>query len=71
MKLYLLSTVGLGDYYVVAEDPTSAESILSKLLYSQDYGYSNSRIINNIKLLAKGVDRNFVNLGTQRLILPE
>lgn len=71
MKLYLLSTVGLGDYYVVAEDPTSAESSLSKLLYSQDYGYSDSRIVNTIKLLAKGVDRNFVNLGTQRLILPE
>jgi hypothetical protein len=70
-KLYLLTTAGLGDYYIVAKDPTSAESSLSKLLYSQDYGSSISRVVNNIKLLAKGVDRGFVNLGTQRLILPE
>lgn len=51
-KLYLLSTRGLGDFYLVAETPNDAEDKLKLLLNKSDYGYSSSRPVVNIKLLA-------------------
>lgn len=52
-KLYLLSTQGLGDFYLVAETPNDAEDKLKVLLNKSDYGISDKRKVNNIKLLAE------------------
>lgn len=59
MNLYLLTTTGLGDYYVVASDPTSAECHLKSMLDSADYGYTHNRKVVNIKLMATKVQNDF------------
>lgn len=43
MKLYLVSTVGFGDYYIIANDPTSAENKILSILNESDYGFSSER----------------------------
>lgn len=53
MELYLVSTVGLGDFYVVEKCPTSAAVKLGRLLSKSDYGLSDDRIVTNIKILGK------------------
>ena len=52
MKLYLLTTQKLGDFYVVASDPTRAETMLILMLNKADYGFSDDRKVVNIKNLA-------------------
>lgn len=52
-KLYLLSTQGLGDFYLVANTPNDAEDKLKLLLNKADYGFSEKRKITNIKTLAE------------------
>jgi transcription elongation factor GreA-like protein len=52
-KLYLLSTQGLGDFYLVANSPNDAEDKLKLLLNKSDYGISEKRKVINIKLLAE------------------
>lgn len=51
-NLYLLSTVGLGDFYIISLDPTSAENLLKSLLSKADYGISDKRKVKNISILA-------------------
>jgi hypothetical protein len=56
MNLYLCSNQ-IGDYYVIAEDPTSAQIKLERLLggggvEGSGYGLSFERKVENIKLLA-------------------
>ena len=53
MELYLVSTVGLGDFYIVEKCPTSAVAKLRELLSKSDYGISDKRIVTNIKILGK------------------
>ncbi len=53
-NLYLLTTAGLGDYYVLAKDPTEAQNALRKILDDQDYGISDRREVVVIKLISKG-----------------
>jgi hypothetical protein len=52
--LYLL-TCGLGDYYVIAKNPTDAETYLRLMLNKADYGFEHQRAIKNIKVLAKEI----------------
>ncbi len=52
-KLYLVSTYGLGDFYIVSPDPTSAEKLLTSLLDKTDYGLWSNRKITNIKILTE------------------
>jgi len=52
MKLCLITTIGLGDFYVVASNPTEAENEIEMLLDKADYGFSGERKVVNIKLLA-------------------
>lgn len=59
MKLYKLTT-GLGDYFVVASDPTEAEQKLSKLLNENDYGYSRNRRVTKFEVLAEEADNRFL-----------
>lgn len=53
MKLYLLTTHGLGDFYLVSKDPNEAEIKLTELLNKADYGFRYQRKVENIKLLAE------------------
>ena len=52
-NLYLATTQGLGDYHILANDPTEAQNALKKILDEQKYGTSDSRRITNIKWLAE------------------
>lgn len=55
MKLYLLTTAGLGDFYVIADNPSEAESHVLELLNKADYGFTSQRKICNIKVVAEEV----------------
>ena len=74
MKLYLLTTNGLGDFYVIAENSNDAEVRLNGLLNKADYGFSGGRTVRNINILAEEIKEfpkgkpNFSS--EQRLILP-
>lgn len=52
MNLYLLTTAGLGDFYVVEKCPTSAEKRLINLFIASDYGNPRRRLVTNIKVLS-------------------
>jgi len=52
-NLYLITTKGLGDYYVIANDPTEAQDSLIKIFNAQNYGNSKNRKIINIKWLSE------------------
>ena len=45
-------TNGLGNFYVVAEDVNSAAALLIEELDKSKYGFSEDRIITNIKIIA-------------------
>ncbi len=53
MKLYILTTSGLGDFYLVAKSPNDAESKLKILLDKADYGIREKRKVENIRLLTE------------------
>lgn len=55
MKLYLLETKGLGDYYVIAKDVLEAETILTNELDRADYGFSKDRLVIGIRLITQEV----------------
>lgn len=55
MKLYLLTTSGLGDFYLVGKSPNHAESKLKTLLDKADYGFRENRKIESIRLLSEEV----------------
>lgn len=52
-NLYFVTTQGLGDFHILANDPTEAQNALKKILDEQNYGTSDSRRITNIKWLAE------------------
>lgn len=52
MKILYELTTGLGDYYVLASDPTEAEVELLKIFNDQDYGFSKQRKVTNIKFIS-------------------
>lgn len=55
-NLYLVTTNGLGDYHVLANDPTEAQNALKRILNEQRYGTPDDRRIINIKWLAEAFD---------------
>lgn len=57
-NLYLLTTRGLGEYHVLANDPTEAESTLKRIFDEQKYGSSDDRRIVNIKWLAEAFSKS-------------
>lgn len=59
MKLFLLTTDGLGDYYIIAETPNDAEKLLETQLNEADYGFSSNRIVRNIKILTNEIKIGF------------
>ena len=52
-NLYLISTSGLGQFHVIANDPTEAEKALIKIFDDQDYGFKKDRRVTNIEWLAE------------------
>ncbi len=56
MKLYLLTTKGLGDFYMVADSPSDAENTLREELDKANYGYEDNRDVLNIQFLAKELE---------------
>ncbi len=59
MKLYKLTT-GLGDYWVIANDPTQAEHKLTTILDVADYGLTKKRIVTQINLIADEIKDEFL-----------
>ena len=54
-NLYLLTTNGLGEFYLVAENPNDAKEKLELELNKSDYGFSGKRKVENIKILASEI----------------
>lgn len=55
MNLYLLTTVNLGDFYLIASNPLDAQEKLEGELSKANYGFSDDRKVNNIKLIAEQI----------------
>jgi hypothetical protein len=53
--LYKL-TNGIGNYYVVAPDPTSAVKKLEDKLNEASFGWSGNRIVHTIAVVAKEIE---------------
>ena len=74
MNLYLL-TNELGDWYVIAEDPTSAQRDLESRLDLEDYGFRKKRKVTQIELLAEeltsGLNSKWFFSSENTLLLPE
>ena len=69
MELYLLTTKGNGDFYLIAESPNTAVNVLTELLDKRGYGYKSDRIIVNIKILASEFKDAFNIPKENRLII--
>jgi len=52
-KLFIVTTRGLGDFYVVAGSFDQAAQLVNDELDRQDYGYSGARDIVNVKFLCQ------------------
>ena len=52
-NLYLITTKGLGQFHVIANDPTEAQNALIKIYKDQDYGFEPDRYVTNIQWLAE------------------
>lgn len=71
-KLYLISTSGLGDFYVISENATEAQTKLEDQLNSASYGGFSGREITNIRILSKeniGDDNRLFFSENKRLVL--
>ncbi len=73
MNLYLLTTKGLGDFYIVEESPNDAEDKLTNVLTIADYGFVKDRKIINIKLIAQEMqeynNKPFINGDSERRLI--
>ena len=72
MKLYLLTTIGLGDFYVISNTSSQAEDILINALNKADYGFRYERIIKNIKIITGEVTnfpQDIPNFSTENRLL--
>ena len=74
MNLYLLENE-LGDWYVIAKDPTAAQKDLESRLDLEEYGFREERAVKNIKLLAteltSGLNQKWFFSSGNNLLLPE
>lgn len=55
MKLYLIKTARLGEYYVVADNLNEAEFILKNNLDAADYGFTDARKLKSIDVITSEV----------------
>lgn len=75
-NLYLVTTNGLGDYHVIADDPNTAQGALKAILDEQNYGNTDDRRVVNIKWLAEAFGqalhdktKPFLSDKTKRLLI--
>lgn len=68
LKLYKLIN-RIGTYWVIAEDPTSAEKKLMALLNKADYGITKNRVVTEIHLVAEAIYESPFGL-TDRFLVP-
>ena len=52
-QLFIVTTRGLGDFYVVSVSFDLAAQFVKDELDAQDYGYSGARVITNVKFVCK------------------
>ena len=74
MKLYVLTTIGLGDFHIIAKSPNEAEAKLMELFNRADYGLYRDRIIKSFEVIMEEIS-NFPKdipdfSSGHRLILP-
>lgn len=60
-NLYLLTTKGLGQFHVIANDPTQAQESLLKILDEQDYGFKSERQVTNIEWITEAFKPDFTD----------
>jgi hypothetical protein len=76
MKLYKLQN-GLGIFYVISTDPTTAIKMLEATLNLADYGFSSERIVYTSTLLANEIENKlnkekpFLSDGSNLIIQKE
>lgn len=70
-KLFKLTTKGVGDFYVIAVDSTTAENKLLEILNTEKYGYSLDRYVTNISIITEEIENQKMQLSSQtkRLII--
>ena len=61
MKLFILTTDGLGSYSVIAETPNDAMKLLTDALNDADYGFTKDRHIREIEIVTEEVIIGFNN----------
>lgn len=76
MVLYLLTTKGAGDFYLVADDPNEAQDTLIKLLDKAKEGVPEDRKVVNIKVIAEEffeyqIGKAFFSKGYNLIIVRE
>ena len=74
MNLYKLSN-GLGSWWVIEKDPTSAQEDLESRLNNKGYGYRDKRKVTQIELIAEeltsGLNQEYFFSSGNNLLLPE
>ena len=60
-NLYLVTTRGLGQYYIIANDPTEAENALMKIFNDQEYGFETDRRVMKIEWLAASFIPHYID----------
>jgi len=70
-KLFRLTTKGVGDFYVIDVDSTSAEKKLLEILNTEKYGFSSDRYVTNISIITEEIENPKMQLSskTKRLII--
>ena len=73
--LYKVETNGLGVFYVIAKSFDDAAEVTINRLTDSDYGYSSSREIKSVELIAKqsfmGYNKQFFSGDNNNLIISE
>lgn len=55
MNLYKVTTSGIGCFYVISTDFTSASDIVKSTLDKADYGFTHKREVKEIELVTKEI----------------
>jgi hypothetical protein len=67
--LYKVSTVGLGDYHVVATNMDSAAKAIEQYLDHHKYGYSLKRRVHGVNIVTEVIDFEKPPMETSKLLI--
>jgi hypothetical protein len=71
-RLFKLTTIALGEFYCIAEDPTTAENVLTNALQEGRLGQIQDRVVVKIELITWILDDATVqpnSINKQRCII--